>query len=92
MTKEELPMFLLLLLLADKKIVSFFCDRKKESCTAVTYVEFQETQGHLSFSIPEFPMYRFEFLAEFRVRKIRQADRTRNSPGNLTGIQVKTEP
>jgi hypothetical protein len=39
-TKEEQPIFLLLLLLAGKKNVSFFCDRKKESCTAVTYVEF----------------------------------------------------
>ena len=54
-TNEEQPIFLLLSLLADKKIVSFFCDHKKESCTAVMYVEFLETQGHLSFSIPEFP-------------------------------------
>ena len=75
-----------------KKNCELFCDRNKESCTAVTYVEFRETQGHLSFSIPEFPMYRFEFLAEFRVRKIRQADRTRNSQGNSLGNPVKTDP
>ncbi len=42
----------------------------------------------MSFTIPEFPLYRIEFLAKFHVHKIGLADPTRNSPGNSVGNSV----